>query len=64
MGEANRRGTYEFRKAEGELKLAQRIEERRKYFAAKEANMTDEEREQRHKARMVISMASGLEVRL
>lgn len=60
MGQAKARGTFEQRKVEAEVKakvLAEELEIARKL---KESKMTPEEKQERHKGRMLLASLLGM----
>lgn len=60
MGQAKLRGTKEQRLAEGIAKREAREQEAERKHAEAEFNMTDEQREQRTKTRMLLAATLGL----
>ena len=59
MGEANRRGCYKQRKAEGERKRMERNQQRLQAIANRESSMTPNERKARTNAQQILSVLLG-----
>ncbi len=64
MGQAKLRGTYEQRKAEGELRVAREFIERENEIKRLAASLSPEEKEKRRAARKLIAIAAGIGWRL
>ena len=60
MGQAKLRGTYEQRKAEGELRVAREFIERENEIKRFDASLSPEEKEKRRAARKLIAIAAGI----
>ena len=59
MGQAKLRGTYEQRKAEGELRIAREFIERENEIKRLAASLSPEEKQKRKEARKLIAIMSG-----
>ncbi len=59
MGQAKLRGTYEQRKAEGELRVAREFIERENEIKRLAASLSPEEKQKRKEARKLIAIMSG-----
>lgn len=59
MGQAKIRGTYEQRKAEGELRVAREFIERENEIKRLAASLSPEEKQKRKEARKLIAIMSG-----
>lgn len=60
MGDANKRGPYEKRKAEGIAKKAEEERQRALRAAEYEASLTPEQKRKRHELRLLLAMAEGI----
>ena len=60
MGQAKLRGSFEVSKAEGEVKNAAELLERKRLIAEREAAMTPEQRRSREKTRSYLVAMLGL----
>ena len=59
MGQAKLRGTYEQRKAEGELRVAREFIERENEIKRLAESLSQEEKQKRKEARKLIAIMSG-----
>ncbi len=60
MGEAKRRGSFEQRQAEGQIKRAEEQRERERQRAEYEASLTPEQKRKRHEARLLLTTVLGM----
>lgn len=63
MGQAKQRGSYEQRKAEGELRVAREYIERQEELKRIAYSLSPVEKEKRRNARKFLAMAYGLGIR-
>lgn len=59
MGQAKSRGSYEVRKAEGEVNAALAEAERKKQSALYEASLTPEQKQKRREFEQLVALATG-----
>ena len=62
MGAAKRRGSYEQRKAEGQIRRADAQRQRAEEIAKREAALTPEERAKRRKAQMLLAQFATIAI--
>lgn len=60
MGAAKRRGSYEKRKAEGQIRLAEAQRQRAEEIAKREAELTPEERAKRRSMQRLLALGATI----